>query len=197
MDRGTPLEFQLGQVIAGWQEAIQLLKKGGKGKFLIPSTLAYGERGAGANIPPNSPLVFDIELIDFVDPMQAVDRQKKIDDESIKTYLKNKGIDAQKTASGIYYTIKTSGSGDHPKAGAKVKVHYEGRLLSGKTFDSSIARGEPITFGLNQVIPGWQEAVLLLKKGGKDTFWIPSGLAYGNDACAQADGKRCRWCYPR
>ncbi len=64
-DRGEPLKFQLGQVIKGWQESIPLLKKGGKGKFIIPSHLAYGERGAGAMIPANSVLVFDIELLDF------------------------------------------------------------------------------------------------------------------------------------
>ena len=64
-DRGAPLEFKLGQVIKGWQEAIKLLKKGGKGTFLIPSHLAYGERGAGSAIPPNAVLVFDIELVDF------------------------------------------------------------------------------------------------------------------------------------
>lgn len=64
-DRGEPLQFKLGQVIKGWQESIPLLKKGGKGKFIIPSHLAYGERGAGALIPANSVLVFDIELLDF------------------------------------------------------------------------------------------------------------------------------------
>ncbi len=179
VDRGTPLDFQLGRVIPGWQEAIKLMKKGGKGKFLIPSDLGYGTRGAGTDIPPNSPLVFDIELIDYIDPIEAVDRQKDIDDTAISTHLADKGIDVQKTASGIYYSIETPGSGEHPNAGAQVKVHYEGSLLNGKVFDSSIARGEPITFGLHQVIPGWQEAVLLLKKGGKGTFWIPSGLAYG------------------
>lgn len=64
-ERGEPLQFKLGQVIKGWQESIPLLKKGGKGKFIIPSGLAYGDRRAGAVIEPNSVLVFDIELIDF------------------------------------------------------------------------------------------------------------------------------------
>jgi len=66
-DRGTPFEFPLGQgrVIQGWDQGIPLLKKGGSGKLIIPSTLGYGDRGAGAKIPPNSVLIFDVELLDF------------------------------------------------------------------------------------------------------------------------------------
>ncbi len=65
-DRGEPLKFKLAQVIKGWQQSIPMLKKNGKGTFIIPSELAYGERGAGELIPPNSVLVFDIELLNFV-----------------------------------------------------------------------------------------------------------------------------------
>jgi len=64
-DRDEPLEFKLGQVIKGWQEAIQMLGKGGKGKFIIPSSLAYGDRVVGEIIPANAVLVFDMELLDF------------------------------------------------------------------------------------------------------------------------------------
>jgi len=64
-DRGQPLEFGLNQVIPGWQQAIPLLQKGGKGTFYIPSGLAYGTRGAGGAIPPNAVLIFEVELIDF------------------------------------------------------------------------------------------------------------------------------------
>ena len=64
-------------------------------------------------------------------------------------------------------------------AGDRVLIHYTGRLDDGTVFDSSYDRGEPISFKLSQVIPGWQEAIPLLKKGGKATFVIPSGMAYG------------------
>jgi FKBP-type peptidyl-prolyl cis-trans isomerase FklB len=83
------------------------------------------------------------------------------------------------TASGLQYKVLAEGSGDSPKATDTVKVHYEGRLISGDIFDSSIARGEPVSFPLNGVIPGWSEGVQLMKVGSKFQFTIPSALAYG------------------
>ena len=83
------------------------------------------------------------------------------------------------TASGLQYKVLAEGSGDSPKATDTVKVHYEGRLISGSVFDSSIARGEPVSFPLNGVIPGWSEGVQLMKVGSKFQFTIPSALAYG------------------
>ena len=83
------------------------------------------------------------------------------------------------TASGLQYRVITAGAGDAPKATDTVKVHYEGRLISGDVFDSSIARGEPVSFPLNGVIPGWSEGVQLMKVGSKFEFTIPSALAYG------------------
>src|SRR3954451_10445398 len=71
------------------------------------------------------------------------------------------------------------GTGAQPKATDQVKVHYEGRLIDGKVFDSSIQRGEPTTFPLNGVIPCWTEAVQLMKVGGKSKVVCPSELAYG------------------
>ncbi len=83
------------------------------------------------------------------------------------------------TASGLQYKVITEGKGDRPAATSQVKVHYEGKLLNGEIFDSSIQRGEPIVFGLNQVIPGWTEGVQLMTPGSKYQFYIPSDLAYG------------------
>ena len=83
------------------------------------------------------------------------------------------------TASGLQYRVITEGAGDAPKATDTVKVHYEGRLISGDVFDSSIARGEPVSFPLDGVISGWSEGVQLMKVGSKFEFTIPSALAYG------------------
>ncbi|MEZ8140753.1 peptidylprolyl isomerase [Enterovibrio norvegicus FF-162] len=85
------------------------------------------------------------------------------------------------TASGLQYKVLEQGEGEaHPTAKSRVKVHYHGTLLDGTVFDSSVQRGEPIDFGLNQVIRGWTEGVQLMKKGEKTRFFIPSHLAYGN-----------------
>jgi FKBP-type peptidyl-prolyl cis-trans isomerase FkpA len=83
------------------------------------------------------------------------------------------------TASGLQYEILTEGSGATPKATDKVTVHYKGTLIDGTEFDSSYARGQPVTFPLGNVIPGWTEGLQLVKTGGKAKLFIPSSLAYG------------------
>ena len=83
------------------------------------------------------------------------------------------------TASGIKYIVIKEGTGAKPIVTSNVKVHYTGSFLDGKVFDSSVQRGEPIDFGLNQVIKGWTEGVQLMTEGSKYKFYIPSKLAYG------------------
>jgi FKBP-type peptidyl-prolyl cis-trans isomerase FkpA len=85
----------------------------------------------------------------------------------------------QSTASGLQYQVQTMGTGPKPVATDTVKVHYRGTLLDGTEFDSSYARNEPISFGLNRVIAGWTEGVQLMPVGSKFTFWIGPELAYG------------------
>ncbi|MFQ6372231.1 FKBP-type peptidyl-prolyl cis-trans isomerase [Shewanella sp. YIC-542] len=90
------------------------------------------------------------------------------------------------TASGLQYQYLTRGEGtQHPAASDTVKVHYEGRLLDGSVFDSSIKRGEPLAFPLNRVIKGWTEGVQLMVEGDKVRFFIPNNLAYGNRSAGQ------------
>lgn len=86
------------------------------------------------------------------------------------------------TASGLQYEVITQGTGNKPKATDRVTVHYKGTLLNGKQFDSSYDRGEPATFGLNQVIAGWTEGLQLMPEGSKFRFFIPQNLAYGSRA---------------
>lgn len=81
--------------------------------------------------------------------------------------------------SGLQYEVLKEGDGPQPKATDQVMVHYEGKLIDGTVFDSSISRGEPATFGVTQVIPGWVEALQLMKAGSKWRLFIPSALAYG------------------
>jgi FKBP-type peptidyl-prolyl cis-trans isomerase FklB len=104
-----------------------------------------------------------------------------------KTYLaENKGKSGViTTPSGLQYMVITKGSGAQPKLTDKVKVHYHGTLIDGKVFDSSVERGEPISFPLNGVIQGWQEGVQLMGVGSKFRFFIPHELAYGSRPAGQ------------
>lgn len=83
------------------------------------------------------------------------------------------------TASGLQYKVLELGDGETPTATSTVQVHYEGRLISGEIFDSSIDRGAPAEFPLSKVIPGWTEGLQLMPEGSKYEFYIPSNLAYG------------------
>ena len=83
------------------------------------------------------------------------------------------------TASGLQYIVMNDGDGKSPSATDTVRVHYTGSLLDGKVFDSSVMRGEPAQFGVNQVIPGWSEALQLMKVGSKYKLFLPGALAYG------------------
>ena len=85
----------------------------------------------------------------------------------------------QVTASGLQYKVISEGDGPKPAMNSKVRVHYQGSLLDGTVFDSSIARGEPIEFPVDQVIPGWTEALQLMEIGSKFRLYIPSNLGYG------------------
>ena len=112
---------------------------------------------------------------------QLQDKLAAASKEAAKKFLdENRGKEGVKeTPSGLQYMVEKEGTGMRPSAADEVTVHYTGKLLDGTVFDSSVNRGEPTTFPLNRVIPGWTEGVQLMKEGAKYRFFIPSDLAYG------------------
>lgn len=114
--------------------------------------------------------------------MQKVMERKTaaLQQESQAFLEENKNKEGVKTTpSGLQYQVVTAGTGKSPGANDNVTVHYTGKLTDGTVFDSSVDRGEPATFGVSQVIPGWTEALQLMKEGDKWTIFIPQNLAYG------------------
>ena len=112
---------------------------------------------------------------------QAMERKTAKLQEESKAFLENnkKSEGVSVTASGLQYKVLTAGKGKAPLATDKVTVHYTGKLVDGTVFDSSVSRGEPASFAVNQVIPGWTEALQLMHEGDKWLIFIPSDLGYG------------------
>jgi peptidylprolyl isomerase len=159
---GKPATFPLDRVVPGWTEGVQLMVTGETRRLWIPEALAYQGRR-----DPKGLLVFDVELLSFTPPP------------STPADVKAAPADATKTASGLAYKVLSKGTGtQHPSSTSNVEVHYTGWTTDGKMFDSSVMRGESITFPLNQVIAGWTEGVQLMVEGEKARFWIPEALAY-------------------
>ena len=104
-------------------------------------------------------------------------KNKEVADAFLAENTKKEGVTT--TASGLQYEVIDAGSGDKPGPQSNVTVHYHGTLIDGTVFDSSIERGQPASFGVNQVIKGWTEALQLMPKGAKYRLYIPQDFAYG------------------
>lgn len=169
-ERGYPFEFTLGRgmVIRGWEEGIARLRVGDKARLWIPWDLAYGQQGRGP-IPPESNLIFDIEVLDA----HEIARPEAFDVSHSDTLT---------TESGLQYLIAEEGYGGSPENEDIVTVHYTGYLPDGRMFDSSVQRGQVFRFvlGQGQVIDGWDEGVQLMQYNAKYRFIIPPELGYGD-----------------
>lgn len=153
---------------------------------LDPKALAAGLADAFAGKPALSPQEIRDTLVEFQKREQAKseERAKSAAADNIKAGAEFLAANAKKegvktTASGLQYKSLKAGSGKSPKASDSVKVHYTGKLIDGTVFDSSVERGEPISFGVSEVIPGWTEALQLMKEGDTWQVFIPSKLGYG------------------
>lgn len=159
--RRKKASLELSVMIDGFIEGLQQMVTGETRRLWIPPDLAY----RGIDGKPQGMLVFDVELFDFVaTPLDVAEPP----------------ADAQRGKSGLAWKVLRPGTGsvNPPKKSTSVTVHYSGWTTDGEMFDSSVTRGSPTTFKLNQVIRGWTEGVRLMVEGEKRRFWIPAKMAY-------------------
>jgi FKBP-type peptidyl-prolyl cis-trans isomerase len=187
----TPLKISIGrrQLLSGWEDGLQKFNKGAKGQIFIPSKMGYGSNKYGIRpndtIPENSIIRVEVEILDVVDLAVVARQLAEKQDNEIQAFLKTNNLTGIKTNSGLYYVITKEGSGNSPVVGDEVNMNYTGMFLDGNKFDSNIdstfGHVTPLKFPLGQgrVIRGWDEGIMLLKKGTKAKFILPSAIAYG------------------
>lgn len=157
-----------------------------------PEVIAAGTK---AGFDDDSTALFTLEEGNTIARAYFEDMQKAKNEEKFGTLRSEgeaflasmeavEGVSA--TGSGLLYKVVEMGNGAMPTAVDQVTVHYTGKLADGSVFDSSVERGEPATFGLNQVIPGWTEGLQLMNIGSKYTFYIPYYLAYGEQGMGES-----------
>lgn len=180
-ERGSSVTFGVGQVISGWTEGLQLMSVGDEFIFYIPTELGYGQNPRpGGKIKAGDDLIFRVELKQVVKAPEP----RPVDTEAWDTYTPwNSDLpDVQKTGSGLEYVVLASGdeAGISASGGDQVVVYYEGRFdQGGGVFDSAFQRGEAAMFPSNRVIPGWIEALQMMKPGDRWLVHVPGDLAYG------------------
>ena len=184
-------------------EGIAMMHKGDSASFIVNIDSTFMNLFRVPELPKefNSTDImrFEIKVNDFYPESEYVNKmveaiKKQYPEETANAYAEMQqyfalnNISASPTASGLYYVQTVEGNGEMPEKGDNVKVHYTGKLLNGKVFDSSVERGEPIEvpIGMGYVIPGWDEGIMLMSKGEKGVLYIPYYLGYG-DRGAGAD----------
>ncbi len=183
-DQGTVQNNPLRSYIDGWIVALMTLPEGSKAKLYIPSPLGYGATPQ-TKIPANSNLVFDIDF-QAVDKTEIEKQQFKTDTTAIENYITTKALtDVEKLPSGVRYKITEVGSGPKPTWYSVVKMNLKYRLLSN---DANVVHSQTVQPGAGfdsrvvDVINGLKVGLQEMNEGGKATFYVPSGLAYGTEA---------------
>jgi peptidylprolyl isomerase len=164
VQRGKPLTYPLNKFIKGWGEGVGSMKIGGKRRLEIPPALGYGSQ-ARKNIPADSTLIFEVELLEIIPPP----KQTSVD-----------GITPVTTPSGLKYWDIKVGTGSSPQSTSTITAHYSGWLTDGTLFDSSVESGKPMTIALTRLVKGWGEGLASMKVGGKRRMELPPELGYGD-----------------
>lgn len=168
-DRGKPERLRVATLAPGWGEALSTMVAGEKRRLWVPARLGFGPVPTPER--PVGDVVLEVELLDVIAALPPPE---------VPSDLTSPPADARTTASGLVYKALENGQGQrNPTPTDRVLVHYSGWDMAGNMFDSSVVRGEPISFGVNEVIPGWTEALQLMREGDKFRIWIPAQLAYG------------------
>lgn len=180
-----PVYIEMGKdiEIQGLEEGVMKMRAGGKARLIIPSALAYGEKGIKGLIGPYSPLIYDVEVISIVPKEKYNKMMQEKEKTAIEKYLADNNVAVKPTSDGLFYIELKKGNGKKPIAGKKVIIHYTGMFLDGKVFDSSVKTGMPIEFvyGKGEYIAGLEEGLSFMNVGGKARLIVPSNLAFGNE----------------
>lgn len=193
-----PFVFQVGnrEVIEGLDLGVKVLKKGGKATLFMPASLGYQQFGVEGSVPPNSPLIYEVELLDIMNfdqydhYMRSLEEREKAKFEQqkkeqfgkdmriIEEYAALRQLKTQRTPSGLSYVISKAGKGPNAKPGNHLKIMYESYLADGTLIEES---AQPFEFvlGTARVIQGWEEGLQFFNKGSEGWLLIPSNLAYG------------------
>lgn len=178
----------------GFDEAMRLVPKGSTGKFVIPSSLAFDSIGLEESIAPYTSLLLDVEMVDIMTINEYEEKQKRIDEiqkaqaqkrleceqSEIDEFVKTHDVRVLPTASGLYYLEIKKGTGDSVVAGDMVSIHYNLYNIDDKLIETSYGK-EPLQFiyGNGEMMPGIEEAISYMRKGGKATIIVPSKIGFG------------------
>jgi FKBP-type peptidyl-prolyl cis-trans isomerase len=170
--RGEPASFPVGGLIPGWNEALALMTPGARWKLTIPAELGYGAQGSPPTIPPNSTLIFDVELIRF---------------RGVPVFRTGDPARQTTTPSGLVMEMLDAGQGEVPGPRDEIELDFAFWTTAGKLVDSSVAQGRPIKASRNALrFPFMKEALEHLKPGGRVWLKVPAALAFGDKGYGQA-----------
>ena len=204
---GEPFVFEVGyrQVIRGLDRGIQLFPEGSKGTLYLPAKLAFGEKGKGKSVPPNSPVIYDIEVLQVMDYdaydeyMRELEESEKeeylrqeqiqldLDKRIIQNYANVNKLKIRELPSGVAFAVTKRGKGPKVLSKSLVRFNYEGYLPNGNFFDGEGRREFKFWMGRGMAIDGIEQAMHYFQEGAEGLILIPSKFAYGQRGIEEAD----------